>query len=129
MITGPDGQRVHHAGDSGYGEHFRAIGERFAPIDVTMLPIGAYEPRWFMRPVHMNPEEAVLAAADLGARRLAHMHWGTFVLTKEPVIEPLLRLREAWAHAGLDRADLWDLAIGETRSIGPPLRSGQPPQE
>lgn len=109
--------RVFHAGDSGYGHWFREIGERYGGIDVAMLPTGAYDPRWFMSPVHMNPEEAVRALGDLGARALAHMHWGTFTLTTEPVMEPLHRLRKAWADTGRPRDDLWDLAIGETRAL------------
>ncbi len=82
-----------------------------------MLPIGAYEPRWFMRPVHMDPEEAVTAAVNLGARRMVGMHWGTFLLSREPVLEPPRRMRAAWAAAGRDPADLWELAIGETRAL------------
>jgi L-ascorbate metabolism protein UlaG (beta-lactamase superfamily) len=109
--------RVFHAGDSGYGHWFREIGERYPNVDVAMLPIGAYDPRWFMSPVHMNPEESVRALADLDAKRLAHMHWGTFTLTTEPVMEPLHRLRKAWADSGRPREDLWDLAIGETRAL------------
>ncbi|GDY28506.1 MBL fold metallo-hydrolase [Gandjariella thermophila] len=119
VITAGDGTRLYHAGDTGYGHWFGGIGERYPGIDVAMLPIGAYAPRWFMKPVHMDPDEAVQACADLGARRLATMHWGTFVLTREPVIEPLERVRKAWAKAGRDRADLWDLAVGETRTLEP----------
>lgn len=117
VMTGPDGRRVHHAGDSGYGHWFAEIGSRYPGIEVTMMPIGAYEPRWFMRLVHMDPDEAVAAAGDLGARRLAGMHWGTFVLAKEPVMEPLQRIRRAWAAAGHEPEDLWDLAVGETRTL------------
>ena len=114
VITGPD-RRLYHAGDSGYGPHFAEIGSRFPGIDVAMVPIGAYAPRWFMRPVHVDPEEAVQAVGDLGARRAASMHWGTFALTREPLMEPLTRLRKAWREAGRDPDDLWDLAVGETR--------------
>ena len=57
------------------------------------------------------------AAGDLGARRMATMHWGTFVLTAEPLLEPRVRAVAAWAAAGRDRADLWDLGVGETRGI------------
>jgi L-ascorbate metabolism protein UlaG (beta-lactamase superfamily) len=117
VITDAEGIRLYHAGDSGYGHWFAEIGRRYPGIDVAMMPIGAYAPRWFMRSVHMDPEEAVQACDELGARRLAGMHWGTFVLTKEPVIEPLGRIRTAWERAGRDRADLWDLAVGETRVL------------
>ncbi|SDC08565.1 MBL fold metallo-hydrolase [Actinokineospora iranica] len=114
------GVRVYHAGDTGYGHWFAEIGDRYPGIDVAMLPIGAYEPRWFMSPVHMDPDEAVRALGDLGARRLASMHWGTFVLTREPVAEPLDRVRAAWAATGRPAEDLWDLAVGETRVLRPP---------
>ncbi|MGH3621581.1 MAG: MBL fold metallo-hydrolase [Sciscionella sp.] len=127
VITGPGGSRVHHAGDSGYGPAFAEIGRRYPGIEVTMMPIGAYAPRWFMRSVHMDPDEAVAAADDLGARRLAGMHWGTFVLSKEPVMEPLHRIRAAWAATGRNRENLWDLAVGETRTL--PVQAGEPPQQ
>ncbi|RZS43704.1 L-ascorbate metabolism protein UlaG (beta-lactamase superfamily) [Herbihabitans rhizosphaerae] len=117
VITDDPGFRVFHAGDTGYGHWFGEIGERYPDIDVAMLPIGAYAPRWFMKSVHMDPDEAVKALDDLGAQRLASMHWGTFVLTQEPVIEPLDRIREVWAARGKDQADLWDLAVGETRCL------------
>ena len=117
VITAEDGRRVYHAGDSGYGHRFAAIGERFPGIDAAMLPIGAYSPRWFMQPSHLDPREAVRAFEDLGAARLASMHWGTFVLSREPLIEPLELLRTAWAETGRDRDALWDLAVGETRVV------------
>jgi L-ascorbate metabolism protein UlaG (beta-lactamase superfamily) len=70
-----------------------------------------------MQAVHLNPEEAVRAMADLGARRLATMHWGTFMLSREPVLEPLERVRAAWDATGRPRDQLWDLAIGESRTV------------
>lgn len=118
VITGPNG-RLYHGGDTGYGPHLAEIGHRYPNIDVAMLPIGAYAPRWFMHPMHMNPGEAVQALGDLGAKRMASMHWGTFALTREPVVEPLTWLRKAWREAGRDEADLWDLAIGESRLLSP----------
>jgi L-ascorbate metabolism protein UlaG (beta-lactamase superfamily) len=117
VITAEDGQRVYHAGDTGYGHWFGEIGARYPGIDVAMLPIGAYDPRWFMAASHMDPGQAVQALQDLGAARLASMHWGTFVLSREPLTEPLELLRSAWGEAGRDRTGLWDLAIGETRMI------------
>jgi L-ascorbate metabolism protein UlaG (beta-lactamase superfamily) len=118
VLTGQDGTRLFHAGDSGYGHRFAELGERLPGIDVAMLPIGAYDPRWFMRPMHMDPTEAVQALSDLGAQRLATMHCGTFVLTREPVLEPLERVRAAWATTDRDRGDLWDMAVGQTRVLG-----------
>ena len=78
-------RRYYFAGDSGTFHGFREIGRRSAPLDVALLPIGAYEPRWFMRFQHMDPPEAWRAFLDLGARFLLPMHWGTFDLTDEPV--------------------------------------------
>jgi L-ascorbate metabolism protein UlaG (beta-lactamase superfamily) len=117
VLTPAGGPRTYFAGDSGYGDWFREIGARYRGIDLALLPVGAYEPSWFMRPQHMNPEEAVRAAADVGARRMATMHWGTFVLSTEPLLEPRARSVGAWAAAGRDRADLWDLGIGQTRGL------------
>jgi len=112
-----DQTKLYFAGDTGYGYYFEEIGRRHPGIDLAMLPVGAYEPNWFMKPVHMSPPEAVRACADLGARRMATMHWGTFLLSAEPLLAPVLRAEQAWAEAGLAREDLWDLAIGETRVL------------
>ncbi len=116
VITTSAGVRVYFAGDTGYGHFFREIGDRYPGIDAALLPVGAYEPNWFMKPMHTNPEEAVRACADVGARRMVPMHWGAFVLSGEPVVEPLERTAKAWATAGRPREDLWDLAVGETRA-------------
>ena len=117
-----DAVSVYFAGDTGYPAAFGDIGERLGPFDVALMPVGAYEPRWFMRPVHMNPEEAVRAYRDLhrphGSERrgiFVPMHWGTFRLTDEPVEEPPLLTARHWREAGLPDASLWRLAHGETR--------------
>lgn len=120
VLTVPGGLRVYHAGDSAYGPFFASIGAWYLGIDVAMLPVGAYAPRWFMRNMHMDPAEAVQAAQDVGARVMVPMHWGTFWLSREPALEPIERTRAAWAAAGWDCADLWDLAIGESRSLVTP---------
>ncbi len=78
-------QRVYHAGDTGYFGGFRAIGEVFEKIDAACLPLGAYEPSWFMSTQHMSPRESLLAFRDLGARHFVGMHWGAFDLSDEPV--------------------------------------------
>ncbi|RYE91080.1 MAG: MBL fold metallo-hydrolase, partial [Myxococcales bacterium] len=111
------GQRVYHSGDTAYFSGFKLIGERCGPIDAAMLPIGAYDPRWFMRPQHMNPEDAVQAFVDLGARRFFAMHWGTFKLTDEPLDEPPAFTRRVWAERGLDPDALVIPAIGETVAL------------
>ena len=108
------GVRVYHSGDTAYFSGFRAIRERAGPIDAAMLPIGAYEPRWFMRAQHMNPDDAVQAWVDLDAARMVAMHWGTFQLTDEPTDEPPLRTRAVVDERSLDDRRLFIPAIGET---------------
>ncbi|MGW5401116.1 MBL fold metallo-hydrolase [Streptomyces sp. NPDC003952] len=114
---GDAAKKVYFAGDTGYGHWFGEIGRRHPGIDLALLPIGAYAPRWWLRDVHADPEEAVRACLDLGARRMAPMHWGTFVLSAEPVMEPVQRVRAAWARTGLPREHLWDLPIGASRTF------------
>ncbi len=112
------GARFYFGGDSGYFRGYREIGRRWGPFDAAALPIGAYAPEWFMRPVHMNPEEAVRAYRELQVRGpLVAIHWGTFRLSDEPVLEPPARLRSAWGAAGLPESDLWIHAHGETRVL------------
>jgi len=109
-----EGVRVYHSGDTAYFEGFAEIRERCGPLDAAMLPIGAYEPRWFMRSQHMNPEDAVRAFEDLGAARFVAMHWGTFKLTDEPLDQPPAQLRRCWAARGLAERRRAIPAIGET---------------
>ncbi|PXX89553.1 phospholipase [Marinobacter vulgaris] len=111
-----DGFRFYFGGDTGYGEVFRDIGELFAPIDLALLPIGAYDPRWFMAPVHVAPEEAVRIHQDIGARQSVAMHWGTFVLTDEPMDEPPRRLRLALERQGLSESVFRIMQHGEAWS-------------
>jgi N-acyl-phosphatidylethanolamine-hydrolysing phospholipase D len=109
--------RVHFAGDTGYGPVFTELGKDLRPFDLSLLPIGAYEPRLLMRAVHANPEEALQIGQQLRARRLVGMHWGTISLTDEPPFEPPQRFRTAASAAGHAEHDIWVMAIGETRPI------------
>jgi L-ascorbate metabolism protein UlaG (beta-lactamase superfamily) len=104
--------RFYFAGDTGYPAAFKDIGKRFPGIDYALLPIGAYEPRWFMKAQHIGPEEAAIAFGELGAKALVPMHWGTFRLSDEPLGEPPLLLAKSLAS---DVHKLAQLAIGETR--------------
>ncbi len=108
------GRRLYFGGDSGYCPAFAEIGDREPPFDAALLPIGAYEPRWFMRTSHMNPEEAVQASLDVRASRMVAMHWGTFRLTDEDPLEPPARARAAWDALGLPPDRLHIPAMGET---------------
>jgi len=112
------GRRILHAGDSGYGPHALEIAARLGPIDLALLPIGAYEPRWFMKDIHMNPAEAVHTHLDLAARRSLAMHFGTFQLTPEGVDEPIRELRKALRERGVPAEQFRDLEVGESVWLG-----------
>jgi L-ascorbate metabolism protein UlaG (beta-lactamase superfamily) len=113
-----DGVTVYFAGDTGYGPHFADIGDRFPAIDVALLPIGAYEPRWFMEPMHMNPDEAVRAHLDARARASFGMHFGTFQLTDEGIDEPLRALDTARLRHEVAPEDFRTLEFGATWIAG-----------
>ncbi len=89
--------------DSGYGDgqHFRRVAQAHGPLRLALLPIGAYEPRWFMKDQHMNPSDAVKALADCGAEQALAHHYGTFQLTDEAIDAPVVAL-----HAALDEAKI-----------------------
>jgi L-ascorbate metabolism protein UlaG (beta-lactamase superfamily) len=106
--------RIYHSGDTAYFSGFTEIGKRCRPIDAALLPIGAYEPEWFMSKQHLNPEGAVQAFIDLGARELVAMHWGTFQLTDEPMDEPPARLHAEWKRRGIDPQRYHVPAIGSS---------------
>ncbi len=116
------------AGDTGYSKDFAEIRERFAErqgpegFDLALIPIGAYEPRWFMREQHVNPEEALKIHADLRARRSLGVHWGTFELTDESLDEPPRALAAARTAAGVAESAFGVAAIGQTLRL--PRRSG-----
>lgn len=100
FIIEAGGRSIFHCGDTAYFEGFKEIGERHS-IDLALLPIGAYDPP-SGREVHMNPEEALQAFADLGARRMVPMHYGSFRLSYEPVHEPPRRLLNCARKHGLE---------------------------
>lgn len=87
--------QVYFPGDTGYGEHFKIIGQKMGPMDLSFLPIGAYEPRWFMKEQHMNPDDAVLAHKDLPSKQSIGTHFRTFQLTDEGIDQPVIDLEIA----------------------------------
>jgi L-ascorbate metabolism protein UlaG (beta-lactamase superfamily) len=109
------GGRIYFVADSGYGDgrHFRSARERHGPFRLAILPIGAYEPRWFMRDQHMNPDEAVQAFADSGAELALGHHYGTFQLTDEAIDAPLVALTAALAAAEIPPARFRTLRPGQ----------------
>lgn len=94
-IVRSQGKQIYFAGDSGYGPVFKDIHTRYGDMDISFLPIGAYEPRWFMEEMHMNPDDAVKAHVDLKSKRSLGMHFGTFQLTDEGIDEPAKDLQTA----------------------------------
>jgi len=108
---------LYHSGDTAYFEGFEEIGARFPGIDAALLPIGAYDPAWFMETMHVNPEQALQAFVDLGARTFVAMHWGTFKLSDEPLEEPPVRLEAERARRGIPKERVRVLAIGESIQV------------
>ncbi len=113
-------RRYYFAGDTGYFHGFAEVARRYGPIDAALLPIGAYEPRWFMDFQHMDPAQALQAFRDLGARTMFPMHWGTFELTDEPPDEAPRELRRQMQRLAIDAREIALLAIGETRRLPAP---------
>jgi len=113
MLTAGD-VRIYFAGDTGAGPFFREIRQRLGHIDLALLPIGAYEPRWFMKDVHMNPGEAVQAHLDLEAGQSIGMHFGTFQLTTEGIDEPLRALEQACRARDVPQTRFRTLDFGES---------------
>jgi L-ascorbate metabolism protein UlaG (beta-lactamase superfamily) len=111
------GVKIYFAGDTGYTKFFHEIRQQLGAPDIALLPIGAYEPRWFMGVVHMNPEDAVQAFQDLGARRAIGMHFGTFQLTAEAIDAPEKDLEIAKRAAGMPDGAFVTLDFGETGSF------------
>lgn len=107
-------------GDTGYNDvQFREIGERVGPIDLGIIPIGAYAPREIMGPVHVNPAEAIQIHRDIGAASSMAIHWGAFVLSAEGVMTPATTLTAAREDAGLAEHEFAVFAVGETRHYTP----------
>ncbi len=109
------GIKIFFAGDTGYTRFFAEIGERLGGPDIGLLPIGAYEPRWFMQAVHMNPADAVQAFLDLGGAQAIGMHMQTFQLTGEGIDQPEIDLAAAREAAGVADEAFITLDVGETR--------------
>jgi L-ascorbate metabolism protein UlaG (beta-lactamase superfamily) len=114
FVLNASGRRIYFAGDTAYGPFFHDIRTRLGPIDLALLPVGAYEPRWFMHVVHMNPAEAVRSHLDVGAAMSIGTHFGTFQLTSEGIDEPLRALAEARRAHGVDDSSFRTLDFGES---------------
>ncbi len=106
--------RFMFVGDTGYASHFKEIGEKLGPFDLAAIPIGAYEPRWFMKNHHVNPEEAVQIHKELRTQKSVAIHWGTFILTDEPLDEPPKRLASALQKNQIPQEDFLVPQHGQT---------------
>jgi L-ascorbate metabolism protein UlaG (beta-lactamase superfamily) len=115
FVVEAKGGCIFFAGDTGYGSHFKEIARRVGPIRLALLPIGAYEPRWFMSPVHMNPSDAVQAHIDLKAKDSMGIHFGTFQLTDEGIDEPKNDLLKTLSDMKISVETFWVPEFGESR--------------
>jgi len=102
------------AGDTGYSPIFKEIGRKLGPFDVSAIPIGAYEPGWFMRHHHVSPEEALRIHLDVASKKSVAIHWGTFLLTDEPLDEPPQRLKTALKNKKIPDGVFLAIKHGET---------------
>eukprot|EP00898_Chlorokybus_atmophyticus_P007900 jgi/Chlat1/8110/Chrsp75S07566 len=133
VLEGPT-KKVYFAGDTGYRSvpkdfqgvetditpvcpAFAEIGAKHGPFDLALIPIGAYSPRWFMSPVHCSPEDAVALHLAVKSKQSIGMHWGTFVLTDEPILEPPKRLIQELKRLSIDPSSFITLQHGETQSF------------
>jgi L-ascorbate metabolism protein UlaG (beta-lactamase superfamily) len=116
VLQGPSGV-TYFAGDTGYGKHFRQVREKFGPVKLAVLPIGAYKPEAFMEVVHVSPKEAVQASIDLEARVSVPMHYGTFNLGDDGQEEPVTELLKAIEARPDPKPQFWVLGFGEGRDV------------
>ncbi|KAI9014705.1 beta-lactamase superfamily domain-containing protein [Gaertneriomyces semiglobifer] len=106
-----------HCGDTGYCTAFKEIGKRYGPITLAALPIGAYEPRWFLRHQHVDPDEACQIHTDLNASYSIGVHWGTFMMSDEHYLDPPKHLEDSRFRRGLAEGEVFTSKIGETICI------------
>ncbi|MBP0590140.1 MBL fold metallo-hydrolase [Paraburkholderia sp. LEh10] len=127
VVKTPAGARhpyaVYFAGDTGYSDDFKRIGAAFGCFDLALIPIGGYEPRWFMGPPHVDPQQAVQIFEDVHAKKAIGIHWGTFELTDEPLDEPPQKLAEAARAANLPDDAFTVLRHGQTILLDAPAQT------
>jgi L-ascorbate metabolism protein UlaG (beta-lactamase superfamily) len=110
-------KKIYFAGDTGYSDHFTKAKKQFEYFDLSLIPIGAYEPRWFMKKYHMNPEESVMAHKDLNSKKSIGIHFGTFQLTNEKIDDPIKDLEKARKKYQILEKDFFTLDQGDSYLI------------
>lgn len=108
---------IYFAGDSGYGDFFKEIGQKMGPMHTSFIPIGAYKPRWFMKPIHMSPEEAVQVHRDVRSQKSFAMHFGTFPMADDGMREPQADLIKARNDYGIPESKFIIPVEGQTEII------------
>lgn len=116
VLSGLSGT-AYFAGDTGWGPHFQQVRDRFGAVDLALLPIGAYKPRWFMAPIHLSPAEAVEAHEVLDAGASVAMHYGTFNMADDGQDEAVRALQAARKEKQVPPSRFWTLAFGEGRDV------------
>jgi L-ascorbate metabolism protein UlaG (beta-lactamase superfamily) len=118
------GKKILFACDTGYGNIYKDLGEKYGPIDITMINIGAYnfKPMFDKSIYHTTPEEALNVAQDLKSKKVIGMHWGTFVLSLEPIMEPRKRFKDNAENFGFNKKDAIVFKIGEFKKINDLLK-------
>ena len=118
------GKKILFACDTGYGNIYKDLGEKYGPIDITMINIGAYnfKPMFDKSIYHTTPEEALNVAQDLKSKKVIGMHWGTFVLSLEPIMEPPKRFKDNAENFGFDKKDTIVFKVGEFKKINDLLK-------
>lgn len=120
------GQSLWFAGDTGYNERlFKEIGDKAGPVDLALIPIGAYKPRSFMKTYHVDPDEALEIHFDVKARRSIGMHWGTYPLTAEEPMDPPRRLAAARQREGVVESEFRAIDLGQTVILPRPTNPDQ----
>jgi L-ascorbate metabolism protein UlaG (beta-lactamase superfamily) len=113
------GKKIFFACDTGYGNIYKELGEKYGPIDITLINIGAYnfKPMFDKSIYHTTPEEALNVAQDLKSKKVIGMHWGTFVLSLEPIMEPPKRFKDNAEKFGFKKNDAIIFKVGEFKKI------------
>ena len=114
-----NGRKIFFACDTGYGDIYKDLGKKYGPIDLTMINIGAYDfrPMFNKSIYHTTPEEALNIAQDLKSKKVLGMHWGTFVLSLEPIMDPPKRFKDNAINYGFDKEDAIIFKIGQIESL------------